>query len=592
VTVTLLEQADPRLRDALSAEFTRRRGERLDGIPRGVTVVLAGHRAAGKTTLLPHVARALGREGLDLDTELARRSGRSLREWIVADERGFRDAERALFAELPRGLVVSVGGGFLSLHTSALKGCVVVEVPISFATYAERLHADTTRPRLRPELPVEEELSEVYAERTERHAAARPMSLVEFALRLERGSRARRVVTLPPGAALEPFAWAARHAGAELLEVRSDLHPPELDLLAASRALPILIAQRTPKPLPAAWVKVAELIDTEPPLPPAGEGRGEGRVFSHHSPRSLATLEALEHWSPFSVGTHIKHVEPLGAPSRFPEILETQRALQARFGIERVTVLVTGAHALPFRAVLAQKNALDYLAFDSAWAAAPGQRLLADTVRESKHPRRERLGILGSGIMHSRSPRIHAQPFDRIDWPADTSLNELLDALRPHYRGFAVTNPFKKSVAAYAGAKLSAVNTLIRDRNVWRSQNTDVIGARAVLEKLGAKSLTVLGDGGVTVALRETGAELKVVTRAMINSEPVSGVVVWTWPANVETPTELRFENARVAVISYGAPGRKVAADIRARGGTPVMLGARWFIAQARRQKELWESAS
>ena len=91
MTVTLFAQVDARLQDALLAEFARRRGERLDGIPRGVTVVLAGHRAAGKSTLLPHVARALGREGLDLDVELARRSGRALREWLVEDERGFRE---------------------------------------------------------------------------------------------------------------------------------------------------------------------------------------------------------------------------------------------------------------------------------------------------------------------------------------------------------------------------------------------------------------------------------------------------------------------------------------------------------------------
>ena len=266
--------------------------------------------------------------------------------------------------------------------------------------------------------------------------------------------------------------------------------------------------------------------------------------------------------------------------------------------------------ALPFRAVLAQRNALDYLAFDAAWAAAPGQRLLADAVREARGARvdgsTKRLGILGSSLGHSRSPRLHAQPFDRIDWPADAPLRELLDALAPHYRGFAVTNPFKKAVATYARATLSAVNTLVRATPVptetdkksvlsWRSENTDVEGARVVLEKLGAKSVTVLGDGGVTVALREAANDvtLTVLTRSDFSSEraPVTGAVVWTWPATVDAPATLRFENARVAVVAYGAPGRTIAAVIRARGGTPVMLGARWFIAQARRQKALWESA-
>lgn len=84
---------------------------------------------------------------------------------------------------------------------------------------------------------------------------------------------------------------------------------------------------------------------------------------------------------------------------------------------------------------------------------------------------------------------------------------------------------------------------------------------------------------------------LNVITRAKVGAEPLTGAVVWTWPASVEAPEALRFHDARVAVVAYGAPARKIAAVIRARGGTPVMLGARWFIAQARRQKTLWESA-
>jgi hypothetical protein len=47
-----------------------------------------------------------------------------------------------------------------------------------------------------------------------------------------------------------------------------------------------------------------------------------------------------------------------------------------------------------------------------------------------------------------------------------------------------------------------------------------------------------------------------------------------------------------VAVIAYGAPGLAIARKIRELGGTPVRLGPRWFIAQARRQRQLWESAT
>ena len=593
--VTLLDQVDPRLQPLLRAEWERRRGERVEALPCDVTVVLAGHRAAGKSLMLQPVAKALGRDGVDLDLELVRRHQRSLFEWVQDDQRDFRAAERDTFRSLPSGLVVAVGGGFLSHHAELLRGCVTVEVPISFETYVERLTQDRTRPRLRPELSLEEELREVYSEREFRHAAARPLSLIDFMLRLVRGRRPRRVVTLPPNEPIEVFAWRARHAGAELLEVRTDLHPPEIDLLPASRALPLLIARRTPA-LPDAWRARATLIDE-----PLGGLLDPTVLRSFHADRPLRTQEALAAWEAVTPGSRIKHVEPLGSPRDFPRLLETQQALLERFGSEHVTVLATGPWALPFRAVLAQRNALDYLALDGAWAAAEGQRLVADAVREAKcsqvDGRTRRLGILGQGIQHSRSPRIHPQPFDRLDFAPEAPLDELLDVLHAHYRGLAVTNPFKKRVAAIADAPISAVNTLIRAASGWHAENSDVAGAQATLEALKpATKVTVLGDGGVTPALRvaaaNLGLELEVIVAAAVTQQPLRGAIVWTWPALVQVPAALRFEDAKVAVIAYGVPARTIAKEISARGGTPVRLGPRWFIAQARQQRTLWESAT
>lgn len=592
--VTLLDKVDPRLLPVLRAEWERRRSEQAEALPCDVTVVLAGHRAAGKTRMLQPVARALGRHGVDLDAELVRRHGRPLREWVENDERDFRVAERETFRSLPSGLVVAVGGGFLSHHPELLRGCVTVEVPISFETYVERLSQDTTRARLRPGLSLEQELREVYSEREFLHAAARPLSLIDFLLRLVRGRRPRRVVTLPPQEPIEVFAWRARHAGAELLEVRSDLHPQEIDLLPASRALPLLISRRTAK-LPDDWRARASLVD-EPQ-----DGLLDPSVLrSFHAERPLRPSEALAAWAEVVPGSRIKHVEPLGSPRDFPRLLETQQRLIERFGVEHVTVLATGPYALPFRAVLAQRNALDYLALDGSWAAAEGQRLLADAVREARRSRVDgqtrRLGILGHGLAHSRSPRLHQQPFDRIDLPADAPLEELLDALNAHYRGLAITNPFKKRVAAIAQAGLPAINTLVRAAGGWHAENSDVAGAEAVLAALGGARVTVLGDGGVTAALRLAAAqrqvELEVITRAQVTARPVRGPVVWTWPALAAVPAALRFEQAQVAVVAYGAPARQIAREILARGGTPRRLGPRWFIAQARQQRSLWESAT
>ena len=411
---------------------------------------------------------------------------------------------------------------------------------------------------------------------------------------------ARRVVTLPPtvhGAEAVRFVDEVRRRGADLLEVRTDLHAPEaVEVSALARVLPLLVSERG-RPLPAAWVEAATYVDRDVTV--SVDAPAAKLLASHHAERPLSTAEALKLWEQALPATAlVKHIEPLGAPAREKELLETQARLIERFGAGRVTVLGMGALALPVRGVLARLNALDYVAAGGGWSAAPGQRLLDDVVRESRaagHATRLRRGILGTSIVHSRSPRIHRQPFDRIDIPEDAPVEELVDSLLPHYAGFAVTSPFKLRLARHTRSPLEAVNTLVRRGGHWESFNTDVEGARAVLKRLGAREAFVLGDGGSTAALRavavELGCPLHILKRAEIH-EPLTGTGVWTWPDRINPPEGLRFDGARVAVIAYGAPGRRVAKEISRRGGTPVMLGAAWFIAQARRQRELWETAT
>lgn len=411
---------------------------------------------------------------------------------------------------------------------------------------------------------------------------------------------ALRVVTLPPtvqGAEAVRFAEEVRRRGANVLEMRTDLHAPEaVDTAAVARVLPLLVSERG-RPIPSAWVEASTYVDRDVTV--SVDAPSTKLVASHHAERPLSTAEALALWDlKLPAMALVKHVEPLGAPGRAKELLETQTRLIERFGAGRVTVLGMGAAALPIRAVLARRNALDYVAAGGSWSAAPGQRLLDDAVREARAAGAAtplRRGILGTSIVHSRSPRIHRQPFDRIDIPEDGPVEELVDSLLPHYAGFAITSPFKLRLAKHAGSSLEAINTLVRRGGHWESFNTDVEGARAVLKRLGAREVFVLGDGGSTAALRavagDEGCQLRVLKRADIR-EPLSGAGVWTWPDRITPPEDLRFDGARIAVIAYGAPGRRVAKEISRRGGTPVMLGAAWFVAQARRQRELWETAT
>lgn len=184
---SILAAVDPRLAPSVREELGRPGPTPLPA--EGQTVVLGGHRAAGKTRLLPLVSALLGRPGLDLDAELERRSGRSLREWVATDTDGFRAAERGLLLELPRGSVVAVGGGFLSNHPEALGACYTLLVPVSFETYRERLLADTTRPRLRPGMSLEEEIHSVYHQRMVLHARVPTVSLADFLRAFALGSQ-------------------------------------------------------------------------------------------------------------------------------------------------------------------------------------------------------------------------------------------------------------------------------------------------------------------------------------------------------------------------------------------------------------------
>lgn len=175
------QRVDPRLAPQLRREWLRARHSTPPlQVSASAQVVLAGHRASGKSRVLEPIAALLGRPALDLDAELRRHVDRPLGPWVARDLASFRAAERQAFARLPPGLVVAVGGGFLSLHPDLLEGHLVVEIPIGFETYRERLLADRERPRLRPELALEEEIAQVFAERERLHARVQRLSLPEF----------------------------------------------------------------------------------------------------------------------------------------------------------------------------------------------------------------------------------------------------------------------------------------------------------------------------------------------------------------------------------------------------------------------------
>jgi shikimate kinase len=117
-------------------------------------IFLVGPMGAGKTTIGRHLAKILQRTFVDLDTEIEARCGAGI-PWIFdrEGERGFRDREAALLAELAgrEGLVVATGGGVVLRPQNRLTlkdAGVVVFLSVTARELFERTRNDTHRPLL------------------------------------------------------------------------------------------------------------------------------------------------------------------------------------------------------------------------------------------------------------------------------------------------------------------------------------------------------------------------------------------------------------------------------------------------------------
>lgn len=117
-------------------------------------LVLVGFMGTGKSAIGRRVARALGRELVDMDSRIEAREGRTIPD-IFRDsgEPYFRARERALAGELAaaRNLVVSCGGGIVldpaNLDDLGRTG-VVVCLTASPEILLRRVAGDTRRPLL------------------------------------------------------------------------------------------------------------------------------------------------------------------------------------------------------------------------------------------------------------------------------------------------------------------------------------------------------------------------------------------------------------------------------------------------------------
>ena len=115
-------------------------------------IVLVGFMGAGKSTVGPLVAEALGWSFLDLDTELARRLGASIAEvFRTRGEPAFREEERRLAEEaasLQRHVLAAGGGAFAQDATrdALRRGALTVWLACGLPAVLARIPPDGSRP--------------------------------------------------------------------------------------------------------------------------------------------------------------------------------------------------------------------------------------------------------------------------------------------------------------------------------------------------------------------------------------------------------------------------------------------------------------
>ncbi len=136
--------------------------------------VLVGARGSGKSSVGPLLAKRLGWGFVDVDEEIARSAGRSVREIFEGDgEAGFRQRERETCQKLRRlkDFVIALGGG--ALMDPEIRGTVrrlgkVVWLRAPAAVLWSRIKHDPRTSSQRPDLTAQGGLAEMEALLAER----------------------------------------------------------------------------------------------------------------------------------------------------------------------------------------------------------------------------------------------------------------------------------------------------------------------------------------------------------------------------------------------------------------------------------------
>ncbi|TXD42997.1 hypothetical protein FRC96_02285 [Lujinxingia vulgaris] len=519
-------------------------------------ILLVGHRGVGKSTLGRLAASRLGRPFFDLDDVIAEQSGTTIDDLVARDIESFRTIEartaRTLTAQT-NAPIIAAGAGLNTLPPGA------IIIWISRDGWQSTV-ASSNRPRVRPELSLDEEHRWMIRTREPHWLDAAHLKLsIPRARTIERAAEDLATLIdwvsqvprspLAPRTALVPFIpddlCRALHDRALLdmgrVEVRSDIFPtlPAPDELLQNNHHPgdLLLSLRTPDPR---WLRN---------IPEAGAWDIDLRFL----PDTLRHIDDLRPHLPASLILSAHPAHP--APADLSELFDGAGVLATAFNIapERITlkyaplapdaaairaaldtratfdagphpfaIIPQGPRAAWVRHLLSATNALHYLPVGLASRNPdhPSALDLQNVLPSLTSPTPTRFdALIGDPVARSQGDLWHRRAALRSESPDNehhlgylkipTPADDLPDTLallhHINIRGVSVTSPLKRHVARHIGAD-HALNTLRRTPHGWAGTDTDHIGMRASLQALIGAGITpgptlIFGQGGVSPAL-------------------------------------------------------------------------------------------
>ncbi len=180
-------------------------------------------------------------------------------------------------------------------------------------------------------------------------------------------------------------------------------------------------------------------------------------------------------------------------------------------------------------------------------------------------------GVVGSPILHSKSPLLFEEMFNQTQTAGDYVKFGLSSAQEIKYvidilnlKGINVTSPFKEKVIPYLdkiddGARqVNAVNTIVKNKNSLIGYNTDIYGVIDSFKtqniNLEGKKVIILGAGGASrtaafAAVHSKAADVVIISRTFSKGE-IAANRINCRAANIDSlKTELKATDIIISCI-------------------------------------------